>query len=500
MMKLFIKQLIANKMIGNLNLIVLFSSALFLLNGFKLTEQNVSISKKPIQIYEKNPYYWEYMGNPILLIGGSKEDNIFNFPEGLEEHLDVLRECGGNYIRNTMSSRKPGNLWAFKKLDNGLYDLNQWDEQYWNRFENFLKMCFVRDIIVQIEIWDPWDYYKSEAATGYGAENTGWESCPFNPEFNINYTAEESGLASQINYYSNKVPTAHSFFHSVPELKDLPVVRRYQERFVEKLLSVSLKYPHVLYCINNEIGEPLEWGQYWARYIRQKAEEKGQKIFLTDMRRDGNLMSDEQLKLMHDRDHFDFFEISQVNGNNHQRHSDMIMFVRDQLKENPLPLNNVKIYGGNIGSWTTSVEEGTRRFWRNIFAGCASARFHREGPSEHYFGIGLSELAQRHIRSMRMFSERIDIFSCQPSNYLLKNRESNEAYCLAESLKQFAVYFTDDGEVDIDLSHVTGKWELQWLDIIDSEWKEAGVIDSGAMVSLKTPEKGQWVAVLLPKR
>jgi hypothetical protein len=66
-----------------------------------------------IKVYEENPYYWQYKGEPVLLTGGSKEDNLFNHPENLKKHLDLLKEIGGNYVRNTMSSHDPGNPWAF---------------------------------------------------------------------------------------------------------------------------------------------------------------------------------------------------------------------------------------------------------------------------------------------------------------------------------------------------------------------------------------------------
>jgi len=62
----------------------------------------------PIKPYSKNPSYWEYHGKPILLIGGSDCDNIFQWAgDGtkLIDHLNLLRRCGGNYIRCTMSSR-----------------------------------------------------------------------------------------------------------------------------------------------------------------------------------------------------------------------------------------------------------------------------------------------------------------------------------------------------------------------------------------------------------
>jgi hypothetical protein len=455
-----------------------------------------------IRIYSENPFYWEYNGEPVLLVGGSREDNLFNHPEGLEEHLELLKNSGGNYIRNTMSSRNPGNPWAFKKLENGLYDLDRWNEEYWERFENLVSMSAENDIIIQVEIWDPWDYYRSEAALGHGSGNVGWESNPFNPDLNINYTAEETGLFTEIESWPGGSPSTHLFFHTVPELSDIPSVRRYQERFVEKILSVTLNYPNILYCMNNETGEHPEWGVYWANFIRGMAEARGREVFLADMRYSTNLQTADHRQLLHDRENFDFFEVSQNNNNvDDQLHYDRLMEIRQQIIDNPKPLNNIKIYGGEP-AWTTSAEEGTRRFWRNVFAGSASVRFHREGPSTHYFGIGLSELARTHIRSMRMFSDEFEVFDAVPANHLLGSRESNEAYCLARPGSRYAVYFPDGGEVTLDLGDDEGQWTVRWLDIMGNRWHDAISFDAisvetGSTVNLKTPGSGQWNVVLL---
>jgi hypothetical protein len=451
-----------------------------------------------IRPYPANPFYWEYKGQPVLLIGGSREDNLFNHPDGLAEHLDTLRAAGGNYIRNTMSSRNPGNPWAFRRLENGLYDLDQWNDAYWQRFETLLRLCLERDIIVQVEIWDPWDYFMTEAPLGYGPNNVGWESCPFNPRLNINYTAAESGLAEDIDYHSGSRPSGHLFFHTVPALKDVALVRRYQEAFVSKLLSIALEFPNVLYCMNNEIGEPPEWGEYWAAFIRSRATEAGKTVYLADMRRNSNFESEEQVRLLHDRVHYDFFEISQNNANNDQRHYDMILSIRSQVLDQPKPLNNVKIYGGEIGSWTTSVEEGTRRFWRSLFAGCASVRFHRPGPSHHFFGIGLSGLAQTHIRSARTFTEAMNVFVCEPRNDLLSDRDLNEAYCLAQPGLQYAVYFPNGGNVKLDLSDTGGTLEIHWFDIASGAWQPARRAMGGGTLELNAPGPGPWAVRIGP--
>ena len=136
---------------------------------------------KRIEIYSANPAYWQYAGEPILLLGGTKDDNLFQIP-ALKEHLDLLKSVGGNYVRNTMSSRDQGNVWPFRKV-NGKYDMDKWNNKYWKRFENFLRLTQERDIIVQIEVWATFDYYRDN-----------WAVNPFNPKNNVNYTAKQTGL------------------------------------------------------------------------------------------------------------------------------------------------------------------------------------------------------------------------------------------------------------------------------------------------------------------
>ena len=67
-----------------------------------------------IQPYVRNPFYWQYNKQPVLLLGGSIEDNLFQISY-IEEHLDLLHSVGGNYVRCTMSSRDEGNTFPFER-------------------------------------------------------------------------------------------------------------------------------------------------------------------------------------------------------------------------------------------------------------------------------------------------------------------------------------------------------------------------------------------------
>ena len=79
---------------------------------------NNKTPKDRIEPYGKDVRYWQYKGESVLLLGGTKNDNLFQIPD-LEEHLDELQSIGGNFIRNTMSTRDSGDAFPFFRTADG---------------------------------------------------------------------------------------------------------------------------------------------------------------------------------------------------------------------------------------------------------------------------------------------------------------------------------------------------------------------------------------------
>ena len=447
--------------------------------------------EEAIRPYADNPYYWQYDGDPVLLLGGSWQDNLFNQPENLETHLDLLTESGGNYVRNTMSHRNEGNVFAFEKVD-GKYDLDRFNDAYWQRFENFLRMTYERDIIVQIEVFDPWDYFEDHGAQG------GWSKQPFNPANNVNYTAQKSGLPTAVDYAPDGSPSDHPFFSSVPEIDNNKLLLGYQQAFVDKMLSHSLDYPNVIYSIQNESGEKLAFGDYWAKYIHQHAQEAGRTVYVTDMRRNADLSASDHHHIYDQPERFNYLDVSQNSWTTGQDHYDQILFVREYISDAPRPINTVKIYNRD------GEDVSVARFFRVLFAGGASARFHRPAyrndPDAHSasteWGLGLSPRAQTTIRSARMLADSFDIFASQPQNGLLSDRGADEAYALANPGRQYAVYFPDSGNVRLDVSATEKPLKLRWLNIDDGTWQDPQRVDNRERLTLQPPGQGDWAVVV----
>ena len=434
----------------------------------------ISVDKNRIQVYKENPQYWQHKSEPVLLLGGSVEDNLFQIPD-IKEHLDLLRSVGGNYVRCTMSCRDEGNVWQFNEVE-GLYNLDQWNEEFWQRFNNFLRLTAERDIIVQIEVWATFDYYRLN-----------WDINPFNPKNNVNYTFEQTNLPEVVD--SHPTQTENNFFWSVPAENNQRIVLEYQEKFVDQILFYSLKFDHVLYCMDNETSVTPEWGKFWAEYIQAKANDAEVNVETTEMWDSHNLFHTQHQNTLDHPELYSFCDASQNNHQRGQKHWDNAQEFRAQL--NPVrPINSVKIYGSDQYHFGDD-QDGLERFWRNVFGGMASARFHRP-PS----GLGLGPLACRHLKSMRMLTDNIRIFSCQPNNHLLSNRRENQAYALANIGKEMVVYFPESGTIDIDLSLFDADLTLQWLDINQSEWLNQMSVHGGKVVALTTPSQGHWAVLI----
>lgn len=438
-----------------------------------------------IRPYAENPYYWQYGGKPLLLLGGSDDDNLFQWTGSrLTEHLDLLKSVGGNYVRCTMSSRDEGNVWPFARVD-GEYNLDQWNEEYWWRFEEFLKATSARDIIVQIEIWATYDFKPDNR----------WQQNPFHPKNNINYTVEETGLPKQVS--SRPGYCENSFFWSVPAERNQRTVLKYQRRFVDKVLSCSLKFGNVLYCMDNETSATPQWGKYWSEYVNTKAKEAGVDVQTTEMWYD-HLDKDPPIPhaTFDDPETYSFVDVSQNSHKRGQRHWDSLRLQLSRVDDRVRPLTNVKIYGADTGPerWFRADVDGVERFWRNIFGGMASARFHRP-PA----GLGLGKKAQVNIKSLRMITDELDIFTCAARNDLLSDRKPNEAYCLANPGKMYAVYFPDGGEVVLDIGLLKEPATIRWLEISTSKWGKQQTLKTAQSVTLRPPDSGSWAVLLTGK-
>ena len=434
-----------------------------------------------------NPWYWSRGGEPVLLIGGSDDDNLFQWPERqLVAQLDRLRQAGGNYLRNTMSDRPVGGfeVYPYHRRPDGRYDLRVWNDEYWQRLERLLVETARRGMVVQIEVWDRFDY------TDFGGDNF-WRAHPYNPRNNVNYTSAESGL--QPEYPDHPGLNRQPFFFTTPEQRHNRTLLFFQERFVDKLLAHTLRYDHVLYCLDNETNGEAAWSHYWARYLKERARRQGRVVQVTEMWGDWRLGGAEHRNTFDHPELYDFVEVSQNTHNRGQRQWDELMAARRSLASRPRPMNTVKTYGANGSAFGQTDQDGIERFWRQLLGGSAAVRFHRP-PA----GLGLGDTAVASLRAARLLTSIVPLWSVRPANERLAERAANEAYLASDGRAAHVLYFPAGGQVQLDLRPAPEKMMVRWIDIATGDWGPTETLAGRARVQVSAPGPGNWVAAITP--
>lgn len=452
------------------NFIILVSISLML--------TGCSGSMSYIKPYSANPFYWQYKGEPVLLLGATDYDNLFQC-NYIESHLDSLVSYGGNYVRNVMSDRGINQQKAFAMNNDGLYDLDRWNDEYWERFENTLKLSRDRDIIVQIELWNRRDHSRDE-----------WLYNPYHPENNINYTYVESGLDSL--YPLHPGANVQPFFFTVPELDNNEILLKYQNAFVSKLLSISLTYGNVLYCISNESGADEEWATYWAEFIKSHAGNR--EVYITEMWDSSNMGSEEQRRTFDHPERYGYIDISQSAHQVGYANWISARTVFEYINDNPRPINCVKIYGRDSYDWMNAGMSSTtsrETFFRNIIGGFASNRFHRPP-----YGLGMDQTTLNCIKTIRKIEEIVKMWDIEPRMDLLQDYEENLAYLAAQEGEFYLVYFTGKGKVKLDLSGSDNTFDIRWIDIENVEWERTDQVRGGQLLELESIHNYSSLAVL----
>ena len=467
--------------------------------------------------------YWKYDGRRVLLLGGwnhghnpfidhdtdnDKDNQGVSSSAQIKNAMDELATAGGNYLRCVLDPGMAAGIQGFDFCANSgtQYDLNKMTGPFWTRIEMFITEARKRNVIVQIEVWDRFDLIDGS----WGS----WPVSPWNPKNNINYTTASSGLATSYRSFNG-----HPFIQGVPghpkyenasgtRKQKYDLVRSFQDKFINKLLSITLDYNNVLYCMNNETHEDPAWGQYWMNFIESKASTRDKSVSTTDMfddvyRAESSRGLTYQLS---NRGRYDYVDISQANSRHaDEAHWNKVKWITDAARNMNLPylLHMTKIYGNDIAlggkPWSRfkpgDTDNAIEEWWRNLIAGVAGVRFHR--PTS---GIGLYTMAKNCISATRKVETRVKFWDIEPRLDLLTNRQSDEAYLAADPGKAYILYFTKNGGGSVGLkldNYPDTTFEVRWVNIGTGNWGATTTISGGSTVTVDRPDSSShWVATI----
>jgi len=138
-----------------------------------------AVATQPIRLHPLNPHYMEYKGKPVILVtSGEHYGAVINPAFNYIKYLNTLQRDGLNYTRifsgsmywetegdfgisfNTLAPASGTALAPWKRssaLENAnggnKFDMDQWDETYFNRLRSFVEEAQKRDIIVEVTLF-----------------------------------------------------------------------------------------------------------------------------------------------------------------------------------------------------------------------------------------------------------------------------------------------------------------------------------------------------------
>jgi hypothetical protein len=206
---------------------------------------STTILAQPIRLHPKNPHYFLYQSRPTILISsgehyGAVINTDFNYITYLstlqKDGLNLTRLFCGAYIENneafniTRNTLAPtsGKLlvpWARSeeagyKGGGNKFDLDSWDQAYFNRLKDFLKTAADKGIIVELTLFS--SYYNDGQ----------WQMSPL--------------------HYNNNITLTDSISYKKLQTPDNGKLMAYQEAYVRKMVGEVNSFDNIYFEIQNE--------------------------------------------------------------------------------------------------------------------------------------------------------------------------------------------------------------------------------------------------------
>lgn len=210
-----------------------------------------------------------YDGRYVYLVGVDAQELAVDVSENYVATLAQLQAQRINKVRIWIDVYFEGTSvlrpWAYDGRT-GRFDLDAWNEAYWQRLQAFTAAAQARDIIVEVSIFDA--YARDTRPDGWWRNPVQRQA--WNKDFNINRAFSTNGAGHFFpNFYTLTYPERSA---SGKTLSD------YQRALVDKVIATLAPFHNVYYEIDNEFPDDqatqddvYPWQQYWAWYVRQRS-------------------------------------------------------------------------------------------------------------------------------------------------------------------------------------------------------------------------------------
>lgn len=427
----------------------------------------------PLTVNPVNPrYFSDGTDRTVYLTGSHTWSNfqkVTTLPLCYSSYLRFLKKYNHNFFRlwaweqAAWISTVPGKIrfkpLPYKRSGKGRaldgkkkFDLNLFDQAYFNRLRSKVVAARNHGIYVAIMLFNGF----SIEMKGGGEGGNPWNAHPFNVMNNIN------GIDGD--------PQKRGDGRDVHTL-NIPTVTSLQEAYVKKVIDTLNDLDNVLWEIVNEShAESTMWQYHMIDLIHAYESTKAMKhpVLMTVQYPGGS-----NLTLFNSPAE----AVSPNDGNGY--------------KDNPPAADGRKVIISDTDHlW--GIGGDYKWVWKTFLMGMHP--IFMDPYSKGLFKAELPEQARDLIRKNMgytlAYAKRMNLVDMSPQPGL-----SSSGYCLAETGKEYLVY-AEGGKVDVDLSHSSGQFAIEWFNPVTGASTAGGTIAEGGYQSFSAPFNGDAVLYL----
>jgi hypothetical protein len=188
----------------------------------------------PIRVHPDNPHYFEYEGKPLLLISSADiYYDIYSPHQDYIGYLDLLARYSSNFTRiypagcTSFPPQEQGQyILPWVKLDNGKYDLDRWNPEFFRRLHHFMEHAQRKGIIVDVCL------FNGFCTAWAQINNYCWPQLPWNIANNI-----QGEGSPHMNEFTSLIHASN--------------VKR-QKEYIRKIVQELDRYNNVIYDTSDE--------------------------------------------------------------------------------------------------------------------------------------------------------------------------------------------------------------------------------------------------------
>ena len=460
-------------------------------------------STAQIKLDSENPHYFNYKNRPTILIAsGEHYGSVVNLNFDYKKYLTTLKKIGLNHtriflgdyfendgafcIKNNTLNPKDNLICPWKRseikgysLGGNKFDLNQWNDNYFNRLKDYLKYAEKNDIIVEVVLF-------------FASHNI--ENSPF--------------------YYKNNVNNIDKIKANQYMTLENGNLLKQQEQYCKKIVTEINQFDNVIYNIANEpwfdnqeypgFSSPTttatkKWIERVSEWIIITEKELSKKHILSiDYCNEGKVIPIEELN--------SYFKNISIFNHHYDKNA---MSVQLNYKS----INKVFSFN-ETGLMPPSTPQYRIQGWKYIFNGGAlynnldftfQVGFEdgtgRSGFSCDWYNACDDPSVKYELANLLKLVNTIDFIHMKPDRkVLIVNFGDENVHPLVNIGKEYAFYFEGGKQAKLMLSIPKGKYNLKWINPSDLKIisKKEITIDSG-QINILGPEYKEDVLLYISR-